>query len=436
LVPLAVLTLSGCPFSVKYSVGGTVTGLSGTGLVLQDNSGSSVTANANGAFTFGTRLTNNAAYTVTVQTQPTNPTQTCSVRNGSGTINKTSVINVIVSCTQPGRFAYVANQTSNTISAYAIDANNGLLTPVTGSPFSSIGTTPAALLVDPNGTFLYVADNTTSTVSVFAIAPITSSIPGALTPQNFSVVTGTSPDAIAIHPAGKFLYVANFGSNSVSAYAVGSGGSLTALTNSPVQAGVGPSSLKVDPNGNYLYVANEGGADVAVFVINATTGALTSISGSPFAAGNSPVSITIDSTAAFAYVANATDHSIAEYAISATTGALTAASGSPLGTTTEPLALAADPLGRNIYATNVTAANQVASYSITPSSGVLAPVSSVAAGLFPVSIAVEPMGQYVYVANQNSNNVTVYTVGSGGALQFVANSSIATGTQPSAIAVD
>jgi 6-phosphogluconolactonase (cycloisomerase 2 family) len=433
---LAVLTLSGCPFSVKYSVGGTVTGLSGTGLVLQDNSGNSLTVNVSSDFTFGTRLTNNAAYSVTVQTQPSNPTQTCTVRNGSGTINKSSVINVIVVCTQAGRFAYVSNQQSNTISAYGIDSNTGLLTPVTGSPFASIGTTPAALLVDPNGQYLYVADNTTSTLSVFAIAQISSSTPGALTPQILSVVTGTSPDAIAIHPAGKFLYVANFGSNSVSAYAVGSGGALTALSNSPVQVGVGPSSLKVDPNGNFLYVANSGGADVAVFAIDATTGALTSISGSPFSAGNQPVSITIDSTGAFAYVANATDHSIAEYAINATTGALTAAAGSPLGTTTEPLALAADPLGRFIYVTNVTAANQVASYSITPSSGDLAAVTSVAAGLFPVSIAADPSGQYVYVANQNSNNVTVYTVSGGGTLTFVANSSIATGTQPSAIAVD
>ena len=217
LVPLAVLTLSGCPFSVKYSVGGTVTGLSGTGLVLQDNSGNSLTVNVSSDFTFGTRLTNNAAYSVTVQTQPSNPTQTCTVRNGSGTINKSSVINVIVVCTQAGRFAYVSNQQSNTISAYGIDSNTGLLTPVTGSPFASIGTTPAALLVDPNGQYLYVADNTTSTLSVFAIAQISSSTPGALTPQILSVVTGTSPDAIAIHPAGKFLYVANFGSNSVSA---------------------------------------------------------------------------------------------------------------------------------------------------------------------------------------------------------------------------
>ena len=36
-----------------------------------------------------------------------------------------------------GKFAYVGNDGSNNISAYAIDANTGALTPVTGSPFSA-----------------------------------------------------------------------------------------------------------------------------------------------------------------------------------------------------------------------------------------------------------------------------------------------------------
>ncbi len=43
------------------------------------------------------------------------------MRNGSGTIDKTSVTNVIVACTQTGRFAYVANRQSNSISGFAID---------------------------------------------------------------------------------------------------------------------------------------------------------------------------------------------------------------------------------------------------------------------------------------------------------------------------
>src|SRR5262249_33073756 len=47
--------------AVTYSVGGTVSGLSGT-VVLQDNGGDDLSVTANGAFTFATRLANGAVY--------------------------------------------------------------------------------------------------------------------------------------------------------------------------------------------------------------------------------------------------------------------------------------------------------------------------------------------------------------------------------------
>jgi subtilisin family serine protease len=87
------------PPAPTYTIGGTVTGLSGTGLVLQLNGGSSVTVAANATtFTFATALGGSATYAVTVSTQPTNPSQTCTVANGSGTVGSASVINVSVSC--------------------------------------------------------------------------------------------------------------------------------------------------------------------------------------------------------------------------------------------------------------------------------------------------------------------------------------------------
>lgn len=66
-----------------YTVGGTVSGLSGT-VVLQDNGGDNLTISSNGSFTFATPVAQGAPYNVTVLTQPTE--QTCSVTNGSGTM--------------------------------------------------------------------------------------------------------------------------------------------------------------------------------------------------------------------------------------------------------------------------------------------------------------------------------------------------------------
>ncbi len=84
--------------TVTYTIGGTITGLTGTGLVLQDNGGNNLTVAAGAtSFTFTTAIPSGSTYSVTVLTQPTNPTQTCVVTNGSGTANG-NVINVVVTC--------------------------------------------------------------------------------------------------------------------------------------------------------------------------------------------------------------------------------------------------------------------------------------------------------------------------------------------------
>ena len=85
-----------CTTATTYSVGGTVSGLTGT-VVLQDNGGDNLSLSANGPFTFATALAGGAAYNVTVQTNPTG--QTCTVTSGSGTIASANITNMTVSCT-------------------------------------------------------------------------------------------------------------------------------------------------------------------------------------------------------------------------------------------------------------------------------------------------------------------------------------------------
>jgi hypothetical protein len=87
-----------------FNVGGTVTGLSGSGLVLQNNGGDNLSPPGNGTFHFGTKLPPGSPYAVTVKTQPTNPAQTCMVTGGdsgtgSGTVQAADVANLTVSCT-------------------------------------------------------------------------------------------------------------------------------------------------------------------------------------------------------------------------------------------------------------------------------------------------------------------------------------------------
>jgi len=427
----AALGVASCNLDAKYAVGGTVTGLVGSGLVLEDNGGDALSVTANGSFTFSSGVKNKDEYSVTVSTQPGGPAQTCTVHNGSGTIDKAAITNVIVHCTQAGRFAYVANEGANTISAFAIDSS-GLLTPIAGSPYTSGGTAPVAVAVDPNGAYLYVANNTSNNVVIYSIDYTT----GELTGSNTLITTGNGPSGLAVDPAARFLFVANLSDNTVSAFTL-SGGTATAVTGSPFAVGGEPLSLKTDPNGNFLYVANFTGASVTVLSIDQTTGALTSIAGSPFGAGAGADSIAIDPTGTFAYVANETAATLSLYSIDSTNGVLTAVAGSPLSTTTSPESIAVDPTGRFIYAANVTGKNEVALYSITPTTGGLTFGSTAAAGVFPLSVVVDPSGSLVYAANDNSGTVSVYSAdASTGVLTAVAGSPFAAGVGARSIAID
>ena len=83
---------------IAYTVGGTVAGLNGSGLVLRNNGGDDLAITADGAFTFGTALDEGSAYAVTVTTQPTDLSQTCTVTNGSGTLGGSDITDVQIEC--------------------------------------------------------------------------------------------------------------------------------------------------------------------------------------------------------------------------------------------------------------------------------------------------------------------------------------------------
>lgn len=80
-----------------YTVGGTVTGLSGS-MVLQNNGGDNLTVSTNGTFTFATAVPYGNPYDVTVLTRPTG--QLCTVTGGGGTV-AANVTDVALSCYMP-----------------------------------------------------------------------------------------------------------------------------------------------------------------------------------------------------------------------------------------------------------------------------------------------------------------------------------------------
>jgi len=81
-----------------FTIGGTTSGLAGTGLVLQNNAGDDLAIAADGAFVFSQAIMDGGSYAVTVAIQPSNPSQTCSVSDDSGVVSGSDVASVTVVC--------------------------------------------------------------------------------------------------------------------------------------------------------------------------------------------------------------------------------------------------------------------------------------------------------------------------------------------------
>jgi hypothetical protein len=91
-----IIAVTGCSRNSLFTVGGTVSGLTGAGLVLQNNGDDNLTLSHNGSFVFATSLADNSSYDVAVFSHPTG--YSCSITHGSGTIEEADVTDVAVEC--------------------------------------------------------------------------------------------------------------------------------------------------------------------------------------------------------------------------------------------------------------------------------------------------------------------------------------------------
>jgi hypothetical protein len=98
LVGCALAASCNCqPPSGTYRITGTVVGLLGAGLTVS-NGGVSVVVSAAGPLTVTASIPDGTSYDVRVVAQPTNPSQTCTVANGAGTIHGADAADVTITC--------------------------------------------------------------------------------------------------------------------------------------------------------------------------------------------------------------------------------------------------------------------------------------------------------------------------------------------------
>ena len=181
---------SGVPASLKsvsgggpFTIGVTVSGLSGSPLVLQNNGKDNLSITASGSYTFAATVASGGTYAVTVQTQPSNPTQTCGVTGGSGTATA-NVTGITVSCTTNPVTATIGGTLSGLVTTPATSVTlqdnggdsltltaNGAFTfktPVTGADVYAV--TVATQPTGPNQICTVTAGSGVATANVTTVA--------------------------------------------------------------------------------------------------------------------------------------------------------------------------------------------------------------------------------------------------------------------------
>jgi 6-phosphogluconolactonase len=295
---------------------------------------------------------------------------------------------------------------------------------------------------------LFVATQGDSSVAGFLIDLST----GKISTNGKSVGTGSVPAAIAISSSGDALFVANSGSNDISAYTLNSDGTLTAASGT-TPAGQNPVSMAVDSAG-HLFVANQGTqsdpASATISIFSVSGASLTEV-GSPVPVapgaltGPGPAAVVVTSDGKFLYVANKFDSTVTQFSVNSD-GTLTRITSYVAGTTPSAAVIVVTSDESNFLYIADSGSNNVSAYAICTqvsatcgaANGTLTEVtgSPFSAGLKPVSIAASPEGEFVYVADESSNQVSQYEVGAGsGALTALAQATISTGLNPVWVAV-
>ncbi|WP_455218801.1 lactonase family protein, partial [Kaarinaea lacus] len=238
-----------------------------------------------------------------------------------------------------GKFLYVAGRGGG-VAGFRVDDKTGDLDYVPGSPFKS-GERTRCLTIHPSGKFVYASNAYTNDVSAYSINEKT----GVLTELSNSPFPageagpfddtyaklpdvvgnkGGMPYYIAAHPSGKFVYVSNWASASVSVFRVNeTTGDLT-LVGLPKETGLTPYAVAVHPSGKYVLVSTWGGNDIYVYTVNTKTGELEHAKGSPFRTlGIKPVDINFNIDGSMVFVANNGSNNVSIFDLDINTGKLT-----------------------------------------------------------------------------------------------------------------
>ena len=374
-----------------YTIGGTVSGLTGRGLALRNGTQSVDVESGATSFAFAASATAGTPYAVTIGQQPAG--QTCAATAGTerGTTGDADVTSVAVTCRN---YVVIAEDSYNeAIETFAVDSQGHIAgAPSTTVAVGTMASSASGMALSSDGSRAYATGNGLQQFSIGVAGDLTA-LP-EVPPSG-----GGTASTIAVTPDGRFAYVAENWGNAVYAFKVGADGALAATGAPYGYAAPAPYDIKTSADSRFLYTVNNPGT-VSQFAIGAD-GGLTPLADPQVAAGTGAHTITLSSDGRFAYVANAGDGTISQYAVDAG-GAL-----HPLATPTvaagaAPWRTILSPDGRNLYCVNFSFSSPSVSQFAVGADGTLTALApGPVTGGYPSSMAFSPDGAWFYVSNMD-----------------------------------
>ena len=180
-----------------------------------------------------------------------------------------------------GKFAMVADLGLDKVLVYKYDSATGKISP--NDP-PSVDTPPGGgprhFAFHPSGKFAYVINETTLSMTAFSYDAAKGALTEIHTVSTLPAADGPGPKPgwstaeVVAHPGGKFIYGSNRGHDTIAVFSVAADGKITLVQNAPAEVKT-PRNFNLDPTGKWLFTEGQGSDTIALFKVDLATGKLT-----------------------------------------------------------------------------------------------------------------------------------------------------------------
>ncbi|MFI6085199.1 lactonase family protein [Streptomyces sp. NPDC051217] len=278
---------------------------------------------------------------------------------------------------------------------------------------------PSYLAVHPDGTTLYaVNERQDGGVTAIALGE-----DGGHTVLGTRGTGGSSPCHLSVHPGGRWLLSANYGSGNVAVHPVEASGALGERTDlvthsepapGPGQNGPHAHQIVTTPDGGHVLAVDLGTDSVYTYRLDETAGTLTQVSYATLPAGAGPRHLVFHPSGQYAYLANELNNTIAVCGYDTETGTLTPGEPLPTGAGGAGSSFPSQPVitanGAFVFLAN-RGHNSLSRFAVEENGAGLRLLDTVpVGGDYPRQLALSPDGTLLFAANQRSNAVSVFHV--------------------------